>query len=586
MSIAELVPRWPALPDPVGEVVAGTSLRNRSYRLRKQDSIELMAAGIMAARGIEEDPKVFLSPRLDRDMPDPMILQDMGIAAQRIATAVLRRERVVVFGDYDVDGASASAVMGRWFAGMGLDVSVYIPDRMSEGYGPTPKAIERCLAPGADLLICVDCGTAAVEVLEAVDTDVVVIDHHKQQGELPKVVALVNPHRNDDTSGLGMLCATALCFLVVTAAQKVLRDNDALPADAPRLKDLLDIVAIATVADVVPLIGPSRLFVAKGLEVIATKPSLGVAALMAVSGVSEVNAMKIGFALGPRVNAGGRVGAGSVSHQGALGAKLLMAKDPDEASRIAAELDAMNVERQEIQKVCLEEATGLGQEQSDQGVTIVSVYGKGWHAGIVGIVAGRLRERFDVPVLIGALDDKGMIKGSGRSVPGFDLGSVVVEAKARGLLETGGGHAMACGFGCRVEAWDAFQDFLRKNSIWKAEPITVDCMIEASGVSMEGIESLGMLEPLGMGNPSVKAAISGLRISGIKQLKNGHIKLDLAHRGGKLEGLWWRAREEGFEDTLMAMEGRTVTIVGSPKVEEWQGRRRISLEIADLFPSS
>lgn len=584
MSIAELVPRWPALPDPEGDVLPGRSLRGRSYRLRRKSKIDLVAAGIMQARGISEDPKVFLSPRLDRDMPDPMILKDMDVAAQRIAMAVLRRERVVVFGDYDVDGASASAVMGRWFAGFGLDVSVYIPDRMTEGYGPTPKAVERAMSAGADLLICVDCGTAAVDVLEAVDADVVVIDHHKQQGDLPKVTALVNPHRNDDTSGLGMLCATALCFMVVTAAQRVMRENDALPSDAPKVRDLLDIVALATVADVVPLIGPSRLFVAKGLEVIASKPSPGVSALMAVSGVSEVNAMRIGFALGPRVNAGGRVGAGSVSDQGALGVKLLMASDHDEASRIAAELDAMNVERQEIQKLCLEEATVLGQAQSDEGVPIVSVYGPGWHAGIVGIVAGRLRERFDVPTLVGALDDKGMIKGSGRSVPGFDLGGVVVEAKKRGLLETGGGHAAACGFGCRVEAWPAFQEFLRKNAVWKPEPITVDCMIESSGVSLEGIESLAMLEPLGMGNPSVKAAISGLRISGIRQLNNGHIKLDLMHRGGRLEGLWWRAREEGYEETLLGMNGAEVTVVGSPNINEWRGNRKISLEIADIIP--
>jgi single-stranded-DNA-specific exonuclease len=583
MSIAELVPRWPGLPDPTGSIMRGVSVRGREYKLRTDQNVDLVAAGIMAARGIDIDPTVFLSPRLDRDMPDPMILMDMEKAAERIATAVVRRERVMIFGDYDVDGASASAVMGRWFAGVGLDVGVYIPDRMSEGYGPTPKAIERAVSGGVDLLICVDCGTAAVDVLEAVDADVVVIDHHKQQGKLPDVTALVNPHRDDDTSGLGMLCATALCFLTVTAAQRVLRDAGALPEGAPKVIGLLDIVALATVADVVPLIGPSRLFVSKGLQVIARSPSPGVAALMAVSGVSDVTAGRIGFALGPRVNAGGRVGAGSVSDEGALGVKLLMARDMDEATPIAAQLDAMNVERQEIQKLCLEEATVDGQAQADQGVRIVSVHGEGWHAGIVGIVAGRLRERFDMPVLVGSRAD-GMIKGSGRSVPGFDLGAVIVEAKNRGLLVTGGGHAMACGFGCRVEEWDAFQNFLRERSNWVAEPVTIDCLIDASGISMEGIESLSMLEPLGQGNPSVKAAISGMRIGGVKQLRNGHLKLDLVHRGGRLEGLWWSARAEGYEDRLMSMEGAWVTVIGSPKVDEWQGRRRISMEIADLVP--
>lgn len=583
MSIAELVPRWPGLPDPTGDVIQGKSLRGRSYRQRSAGKIDLVAAGIMAARGIEEDPEVFLAPRLNRDMPDPMLLKDMGVAAERIAAAVLRRERVMIFGDYDVDGASASAVMGRWFAGLGLDVGIYIPDRMTEGYGPTPKAVERAASGGIDLMICVDCGTAAVEVLESVDADVIVIDHHKQQGDLPRITAVVNPHRDDDTSGLGMLCATALCFMTVTAAQRVLRDADALPETAPKIIDLLDIVALATVADVVPLIGPSRLFVSRGLQVIAQRPSPGIAALMAVSGVADVTAGRIGFSLGPRVNAGGRVGAGSVSDQGALGVRLLMAQDPDEAGRIAAELDAMNKERQEIQKVCQDESAVVAEQQVEEGAPIISVFGAGWHAGIVGIVAGRLKERFDMPVLVGSLD-KGMIKGSGRSVPGLDLGAIIVEAKKRGLLETGGGHAMACGFGCREDQWDAFQSFLRERSQWVAEPVTVDCVVEASEVSMEGIESLSMLEPLGQGNPSVKAMISGLRIGQIKQLKNGHLKINLTHRNGTLEGLWWRARDEGFEDTLLAMEGSMVSVVGSPKVDEWQGRRKISLEIADMIP--
>lgn len=582
MSIAELVPRWPSLPDAAGDIIDGTSLRGRSYRLRRNGKIDLVAAGIMAARGIETDPEVFLSPRLARDMPDPMTLKDMDVAAKRIATAVLRRERVVIFGDYDVDGASASAVMGRWFAGFGLEVSVYIPDRMTEGYGPTPKAVERATEGGADLMICVDCGTAAVEVLEGVDADVIIIDHHQQQGDLPDVTAVVNPHRNDDTSGLGMLCATALCFMTVTAAQSVMREANVLPEHPPRIKDLLDIVALATVADVVPLIGPSRLFVSKGLEVIANNPSPGIAALMQVSGVADVTAGRIGFALGPRVNAGGRVGAGSVSDQGALGVKLLMSRDHDEAGRIAAELDAMNKERQEIQKLCQDEAGVLAERQVEENAPIVSVYGSGWHAGVVGIVAGRIKERFDMPVLVGSLDN-GMIKGSGRSVPGLDLGAIIVEAKKRGLLETGGGHAMACGFGCREESWSEFQDFLRERARWSPEPVTVDCIVEASEVSMEGVESLSMLEPMGQGNPSVKAMISGLRIGGVKQLRNGHLKINLVHRGGSLEGLWWRARDEGFEDMLMSMEGSQVTVVGSPKVDEWQGRRRISFEIADLI---
>lgn len=585
MSVAELVPRWPSLPDPEGDVLNGASLRGRLYRLRSRQDVSLEANEIIAARGFKDNHEVFLRPNLSRDMPSPQLLADMIPAAHRLARAVRKKEKVVVFGDYDVDGASSSALIAKWFKGLGVDASMYIPDRLTEGYGPSVKAVERALANGADLMICVDCGTASAEVLEDAQADVVVIDHHKQQGDLPQVVAVVNPHRNDCTSGLGMLCATALAFLVVTAATRKLYDDGDLPENAPPLRSLLDLVALATVADVVPLVGPSRLFVSKGLEVMAKSPSVGISALMSVSGVQEVSAGKIGFALGPRVNAGGRVGEGSLSEDGALGARLLATEDEIEAASLAARLDAMNKERQEVEKTCLEEAIAMGDEQAATGVSIITVFGKGWHPGVVGIVAGRLRERFDMPALVGALDG-GVIKGSGRSIAGFDLGAVIVEAKKRGLLETGGGHAMACGFGCRADAWADFEKYARRRAEWKPEPLTIDCMVGADKVSMEGIESLNLLEPVGQGNPSVKAAISGMTVKSVQQLRGGHVKINLAHAYGMIEGLWWRARDEGYEETLLGMTGVSVIAVGAPKVDEWQGRRKISLELSDIIPVS
>lgn len=581
MSIAELVPRWPGLPDPSGPLMEGASLRGRSYQMRSTDPAELHAISVMEARGFEGDLDPFLRPTLLRDTPDPYLLQDMNVAAVRLANAVRNRERVVVFGDYDVDGAASSAVLGRWFATMGLDIEIYIPDRLSEGYGPTPGAIARALKSRPHLLICVDCGTAAVEVLEKVECDVVVIDHHKQQGDLPLITAVVNPHRNDDTSGLGMLCATALCFLTVMAAQSVLRVDGDLPEGAPSTRELLDIVALATVADVVPLIGPSRLFVAKGLEVMAKNPSPGIQALMKVAGVEDASAGRIGFALGPRINAGGRVGVGSSGSDGALGVRLLMARDIDEAMPIAVQLDGMNRERQEVEKKCLEEAMAQAQVQADKGARIIAVFGDGWHPGVVGIVAGRIKERFDVPALVGALD-KGVIKGSGRSVPGFDLGEVVVEAKRRGLLVSGGGHAMACGFGCNLEAWQDYAEFLSRKAKWNPVPIAVDCMVDGQGVSMDGLKTLSMLEPVGQGNPAVKAAIRGLKVDDVHQLKNGHIKLTLAYGRNKIQGLWWRARDEGFEDVLMGMKDVEVIAIGAPRIDEWNNVRRISMELADL----
>lgn len=583
MSIAELVPRWPGLPEAAGPLLEGPSLRGRSYRMRIDVPVDLRADGILAARGIVGDLEPFLDPQLRRDMPDPDVLLDMVPAANRIAAAVRRRERVVVFGDYDVDGAASSAVIGRWFAGLGMDVAVYIPDRMSEGYGPNALSVGRALSSGADLLICVDCGTSSVDVLESVDCDVVVIDHHKQQGELPAVTAVVNPHRVDDRSGLGMLCATSIAFLVVVAAQRVLREAGDLPADAPPVRDLLDIVALATVADVVPLIGPSRLFVAKGLEVMASRPSPGIAALMTVAGIDDVSSGRIGFALGPRINAGGRVGSGSSSSEGALGVRLLMARTVDEAMPIAQRLDAMNRERQEVEKSCLEEAMAQAQIQFDRGDRIICVFGKGWHPGVVGIVAGRVRERFDVPAMVGALSD-GVIKGSGRSVQGFDLGELVVEARRRGLLESGGGHAMACGFGCRLDGWQDFVEFLSRRARWETVPLAIDCLVDGADVSMADVDSLSRLDPVGQGNPSVKAAIAGLRVTGVQQLKNGHVKLSLRHGGGEIQGLWWRARDEGFEDILLGMTDVEVVAIGSPRVDEWNNVRRVSMELVDLVP--
>lgn len=585
MSIAELVPSWKSLPDPVGPLVDGDSLRGRAYRMRSDGAVRLDAHGILLARGQAEIHEEFLSPRLDRDMPSPWLLKDMDVAAERIALAVERRERVLVFGDYDVDGASSTAVMGRWFAGMGLEIDTYIPDRISEGYGPTPKAMESAMSCRPDLVICVDCGTASAEVLEGLDADVIVIDHHKQQGDLPNVVAVVNPHRLDDTSALGMLCATALAFLVVVATSSVMRERGTLPKDAPRSKDLLDLVALATVADVVPLVGPSRLFVAKGLEVMARTPSPGVAALMQVAAVKEIGSRAIGFALGPRVNAGGRVGVGSASADGAMGAKLLLTRDHAEAAELAGRLDAMNRERQSVEKECLDEAMALADAQIAEGAPMVSVFGKGWHPGVVGIVAGRIREKFDVPALVGAWDGK-LIKGSGRSVPGFDLGSVIIEARKRGLLETGGGHAMACGFGCSEVGWADFQKFVRGRARWTREASVVDCHVEGAQVALESIASLSMLEPLGMGNPNVVAIVSGLTVDSVTQMKGGHVKMWLKHAKGAIEGLWWRAEEQGMADLLGGMRGVDVRAIGKPKIDEWNGRRKIVMELEDIIPEA
>ena len=349
MSIAELVPRWPGLPDPTGETINAPSLRGRLYRWRGSDrSLDLDA--ILSTRGIGADEvEAFLRPKLARHMPSPMLLEGMRAASSRIALAVMRRERILVFGDYDVDGATSTALMVRWLRSVGHDARYYIPDRMADGYGPSEGALASADVSACDLLITVDCGTASAALLEGLDCDVVVIDHHRPQGDLPNVVAVVNPHREDCSSGLGMLCACALVFLTVVQAQRQLADMGFDPTKLPRLKSFLDLVALATVADVVPLVGPSRLFVSAGLAVMREAPSPGIAALISVAGVDEITSGKMGFALGPRINAGGRVGGGSGRADGALGVELLLSSDVEQAAPIAQRLNELNRQRQEVE---------------------------------------------------------------------------------------------------------------------------------------------------------------------------------------------------------------------------------------------
>jgi single-stranded-DNA-specific exonuclease len=580
MSIAELVPTWKALPDPSGRVIPGSSLKKKSYRLRNDKAIKLDATGILMARDFDGDHEEFLSPTLRKHTPDPSLLMDMDIAAQRLARAIIFEERVVIFGDYDVDGASASAVLGRWFASFGIDYRIYIPDRFSEGYGPSEIALSKALSEPADLLICVDCGTASGHLLDDLEIDTIVIDHHKQQGDLPNIIATVNPHRLDDTSGLGMLCATGLAFLAVVAANRELKKANYRKQEIASPKNLLDVVAIATVADVVPLVGPSRLFVSRGLVEIESNPSIGVKALMNVAGLSEISSGKIGFTLGPRINAGGRVGGGSSSENGALGSRLLISSDHVEASNLASQLNSMNLERQEIQKFVQEDAFKTAETQISDGARLVAVYSESWHTGVVGIVAGRIKERFDVPVLVAACEND-IIKGSGRSVPGFDLGAVIVEAKKRGILVSGGGHAMACGFGCHVDRWEEFISFARSRAKWDEQPNVLDCEIDFEDIHIDGIRSLKKLEPFGQGNPNVKAAVRNFLIRDIKELKNGHLKL--FSKSETLEGVWWKAKEEGFLETIFNLKGKRVTIIGSPSINSFRGRESISVEISDII---
>ena len=578
MSIAELVPSWRRdNPELNGAHIMGTSLRDRKYRLRAQED-GLDVSAILRGRGIE-DTEAFLKASL-KDLPDPSTLVDMDLASARLADAIERKERILVFGDYDVDGACSSAIMTRFIRMVGHDCAAYIPDRAEDGYGPSKPAFEKCRPEDYDLVIFVDCGTASREILDPLEPDVIVVDHHKQQGDLPFVHACVNPHRDDDESDLGMMCAAGLAFLLAVATRRTLRARGFFANGEPDLRALLDLAALATVSDVVPLVGVSRILVACGLEVMKAEPSTGVAALMAVAGVEEPSAGRIGFGLGPRINAAGRVGGGSMSEEGALGFELLVCPDPGRAGEIAARLNALNAERQSVEKTVLEQAMDQAAEQAAKGARIVCVASEDWHQGVIGIVAGRLREKFGVPAIVGAIVD-GKVKGSGRSVPGFDLGSVIIEANRRGILEGGGGHAMACGLSCKLDGWRDFVSFANDRAIWSEQDVAVDCRKGALDVFIEDIEALERMEPMGQGNPAPVVAFDRFKVKMAKTFGKGHVRL-LTDRSD-MEAIFWRAEDEGLVDGLMGLQGREVVVLGVPGINEWQGRRKVSINASDVI---
>jgi single-stranded-DNA-specific exonuclease len=481
-----------------------------AQRLRLPD----LLGRLLAARGADHDTAVhFLEPTLRTLLPDPSTLQDMDAAVDRLARAVRCGETVGVFGDYDVDGACASAVLALVLGGLGCPVLTHIPDRLLEGYGPNAPALRSLVERGAGLVVCADCGTAAADALAAIAgvADVLVLDHHKAEC-VPPVLATVNPNRLDCTSGLGHVCATAVAFLTAVGLVRALRRAGHFQGrPEPDLRELLDLVALATVCDVMPLVGVNRALVTQGLRVMGRRGRPGLAALLDAAGVRDApSAMSCGFALGPRINAGGRIG------EAAMGLRLLLCTDPVEARALAAKLDAVNRERQGVEQGILDEAYAAAAAQAEAGHAALLVHGAGWHPGVVGIVAGRLRERQNRPALAGALAD-GIVKGSGRSVPGVDLGAAVIAARQAGLLLTGGGHAMAAGFSLPVERVAEFHALLDERlaaarDLPRAADLPVEASVTVPAATVELAEQLARLQPFGPGNEEPVLAVPRVRV--------------------------------------------------------------------------
>ena len=546
-------------------------------------------ARVLAGRGVRPDQALaFLRPSLRQDLPDPDCLTDMARAAARIARAVEGGETIAIFGDYDVDGATSSALLARFLKTAGAKALIYIPDRMKEGYGPNAAALTKLANDGARLIITVDCGTQAHAALEAggeAGADIIVCDHHLPSDTLPRAFAIINPNRREDTSGLGQLCAAGVAFLLAVAVNRALRQAGWYSASRPEpdLMALVPLVALGTVADVVPLTGPNRALVLSGLKVMRERPVAGLQALMAVAGLQgAVTPYHLGFILGPRVNAGGRVG------DCGLGAELLSTDDPGRASALALQLDQFNKERQAIEALILEDALSMAQALDQAGRQVLVIAKEGWHAGVVGIVASRVKERFGKPAVVIGLEG-GYGKGSARSVSGADIGSAMTRAREAGLLLAGGGHAMAAGLTVRPDMVEALADFLEQDLGAAAADsqdtlqLEVDGALSGEGLSPSLAVSLAAAGPFGSGNPEPVFVIPDQALTFVKPVGDGHVRFTARGIGeGRLGGIAFRAAGGPVGQALLEARGRHVHLAGSLQVSEWQGEARTELRLIDL----
>ena len=545
--------------------------------LAQRVGVSEVVGRLLAARGIPAEAAAdFLAPTLRALLPDPSVLADMDAAAARLARAVQAGETVAVFGDYDVDGACSAAIVTLVLRALGCPVLTHVPDRITEGYGPNAPALRALAAQGATLIVCVDCGTAAAQPLAALAgiADVLVLDHHKAEGPPPPVLATVNPNRLDDASGLRGLCAAGIAFLAAIATVRTLRRAGWFAARRePDLRTLLDLVALATVCDVMPLVGVNRALVAQGLKVMARRDRPGIAALLEVAAAKDQpTAATLGWALGPRINAAGRI------DDSGLGLRLLLTEDAVEARALAVRLDAVNRDRQELEAAVLDEAHAHAHAQADAGRPVLLVHGAGWHPGVVGIIAGRIKQRQNRPALAGGLLD-GVVRGSGRSVAGVDLGAAVLEARREGLLVTGGGHAMAAGFSLDHARPDDFHAFLEDRLAHAAAlPRTPDLSVEATvAVAGAGVELAGQianLAPFGAGNEEPVLALPRARVVRADWIGKDGATLRAMLEGeggaGRLKAMLFRAAGTAL-GTALSTPGAPLHVAGQLRAEEWNG---------------
>ncbi|HZF35088.1 MAG TPA: single-stranded-DNA-specific exonuclease RecJ [Candidatus Angelobacter sp.] len=578
------------------------SFGGRAWRQRRADDRQGLAIAqrfgvpelvgrLLAARDVTIDSAAaFLNPTLRELLPDPSRFRDMDRAVERLLQAVTRQEKIAVFGDYDVDGATSAALLHRFFAAIGVAVRLYIPDRLTEGYGPNAPALLRLREEGIAVAITVDCGITAFAALAAaadVGLAVIVLDHHVAEPQLPAAAAVVNPNRLDETAGHGQLAAVGVTFLLVVALNRALRTTGWYGDGRaePDLKQWLDLVALGTVCDVVPLTALNRALVGQGLKVMARRGNVGLAALADVAGLKETpGTYHAGFLLGPRINAGGRVGAAD------LGVRLLTTTDAAEATDLARQLDGLNAERRALEQVALEAAIAQVEGQHTPERALVFASSAGWHPGVIGIVAGRLKERYGRPACVVATAD-GIGKGSGRSINGLDLGSAVIAARQAGLLINGGGHAMAAGFTVAAERVADLAEFLNERLASAAGgPIVplleIDGAVAGAAATPELAQMVGRLAPFGSGNPEPRFAVTDLRVVRSEVVGEGHVRLLLAGNGGtRLKAIAFRSADGPLGQALLRGGGAPLHLAGNLRLDNWQDREGVQLIVDDGAPA-
>ena len=575
------------------------SVSRKNWILRKYDNQEVafykdnfflddITSRLLSIRKIKKNEvERFLNPSIKNFLPNPDILNDMNKSVKRTYETINNKEKIGIFGDYDVDGASATALLGNFFAHLNIPYEIYIPDRKKEGFGPSINAFKRLINNGVKLIFTVDCGTLSFEAIDFANKnkiDVIVLDHHQSEVNLPKAYSIINPNRLDDNSKLNYLCAAGVTFMFLVAINKYLRENKWFlnkDIQEPNLINYLDLVSLGTVCDVVPLTGLNRAIVKQGLKILKSRNNLGIKTLLEICGIqNSLEVYHIGYVLGPRINAGGRVGKSS------HGANLLLKKDPKDVFKIASDLDQFNKERQLLEKDVLNKILQEIEKNISEPIIIIS--GQNWHEGVIGIVAARIKEKLNKPVIIISIE-KDIGKGSARSIVGFDIGSTIISASQQKLLIKGGGHKMAAGFSIQVQNIDKFKEFILKKfknlnkNISEKKFLYLDGVIAPTAINIDFYKKVNLLAPFGSGNPEPKFVIENVKPLSTKILKEKHIKSILASQeGSTIKTIAFNSVENEIGAYLLKKNTKPFNIAGKLSLNQWNGETNVEFIIDDI----